>query len=85
MRGTNTDSQFVAGFVSAFLLLTVFTGLLQAAAWLRTNPYPQALFEFLNRPLFSILDLFTAFVVLLILFVVLTAPALLPRPGTNRE
>lgn len=79
MRATNTHSQFAAGFISAFLLLTSAVLLSQAAAWLRINPQPQTLLDFLNTPLFSILDLFSAFVGLLLLFVLITAPRWAPR------
>jgi len=80
MRNVKVNSQFAVGFISAFLLLAGVVLLTQAAAWFRMNPQPQAFFEFLNTPLFSILDIFTALAGLLVLFVVITAPAWAPRP-----
>jgi hypothetical protein len=44
------------------------------------NPQPQAFFEFLNTPNLSILDIVTGIFVLLVVFVVVTAPRWLPRP-----
>jgi hypothetical protein len=80
MKNINLNSQFVAGFISAFLLLAGVALLSQAAAWFRMNPQPRAFFDFLNTPLFSILDLFTGLFGLLVLFVLITAPAWAPRP-----
>lgn len=80
MRGGKVNSQFAVGFISAFLLLAGVALLSQAAAWFRMNPQPEAFLEFLNTPLFSILDIFTALFGLLVLFVVITAPASAPRP-----
>lgn len=80
MRATDTDSQFVAGFISAFLIFTSAAFLSQVVVWFRFNPQPQALLDFLNTPLFSILDLFTAFVGLLLLFVLIAALRWAPRP-----
>jgi len=80
MNTVKVNSQFAVGFISAFLLLAGFALLSQAVAWFQMNPQPQAFIEFLNTPLFSILDIFTALVGLLVLFVVITAPAWAPRP-----
>lgn len=80
MNTVKVNSQFAVGFISAFLLLAGFALLSQAVAWFHMNPQPQAFIEFLNTPLFSILDIFTALVGLLVLFVVITAPAWAPRP-----
>lgn len=80
MNTVKINSQFAVGFISAFLLLAGFALLSQAVAWFQINPQPQAFIEFLNTPLFSILDIFTALVGLLVLFVVITAPAWAPRP-----
>lgn len=80
MRNVKVNSQFAVGFISAFLLLSGVVLLSQAAAWFQMNPQPQAFFEFLNTPLFSILDLFTGLIGILVLFVLVTAPAWAPRP-----
>jgi hypothetical protein len=80
MNTVKVNSQFAVGFISAFLLLAGFALLSQAVAWFQMNPQPQAFIEFLNTPLFSILDIFTALVGLLVLFIVITAPAWAPRP-----
>lgn len=80
MNTVKVNTQFAVGFISAFLLLAGFALLSQAVAWFQMNPQPQAFIEFLNTPLFSILDIFTALVGLLVLFVVITAPAWAPRP-----
>lgn len=80
MRGNKVNSQFAVGFISAFLLLAGVALLSQAAAWFRMNPQPEAFFEFLNTPLFSILDIFTGLFGLLVLFMLVTAPAWAPRP-----
>jgi hypothetical protein len=80
MNSVKVNSQFAVGFVSAFLLLAGFALLSQAVAWFQMNPQPQAFIEFLNTPLFSILDIFTGLIGLLLLFVLITAPAWAPRP-----
>jgi len=74
----NIDSQFVAGFISAFLLLTVAAVLSQAAAWFRMSPQPQAFLEFMNTPIFSLLDIITGLVMLGVLFIVVIAPKIVP-------
>ncbi len=80
MRNTRVTSQFVIGFVSAFLLLAGIALLSQAVAWFNINPQPQAFLEFLNTPLFSLLDIFTVLIGLLLLGVVVTAPVWGPKP-----
>jgi hypothetical protein len=80
MNSVKVNSQFAVGFVSAFLLLAGFALLSQAVAWFQMNPQPHAFIEFLNTPLFSILDIFTGLIGLLLLFVLITAPAWAPRP-----
>jgi fumarate reductase subunit C len=79
MRNIKIKSQFTAGFISAFLLLLSIAIISKATAWFRNNSQPQAFFEFLNTPVLSILDIFTGLVMLLIVFVVATAPAWLPH------
>ena len=80
MRNVKVNSQFAVGFISAWLLLAGVALLSQAAAWFQMNSQPQAFFELLNTPLFSILDLFTGLIGILVLFVLVTAPAWAPRP-----
>jgi len=74
----NIDSQFVAGFISAFLLLAITVLLSRAAIWSKMNPQPQAFLEFMNTPLFSILDIITGLVMLGVLFIVVIAPKIVP-------
>lgn len=80
LRGKGTNSQFVGGFVSALLLLAGIALLSQAAAWFKENPQPEAFIEFLNTPMFSIMDVFVTLFGLLILGVILTVPVWGPRP-----
>jgi len=75
----NTNGQFILGFLSAFVLLAGVSLLLQTAAWFHKNQQPQAFVEFLNTPLLSILDIFTALIVILLLLVLVSAPAYMPR------
>jgi len=72
MRDTQVNSQFAVGFFSALLLLAGIALLSQAVAWFEMNPQPKAFIELLNTPLFSILDIFTALIGLLLLFVLIT-------------
>jgi hypothetical protein len=78
MRVGNLDSQLVVGFFSAFLLLASAAVLYQAVAWLSMNPVASV--EFFFAPRFSILDVVSGLVAVLVLFVVVAAPRWLPRP-----
>jgi len=80
MRNLSANGQYTAGFASAVLLLVGVSLLSQAVAWFTANPQPQAFIEFLNTPLFSILDVFTAIFGLLVLAVLVTVPYWGPRP-----
>lgn len=80
MMNVELDSQYAVGFASAVLLLSGIALLSQAVAWFTANPQPQAFFEFLNAPRFSILDVFTALLGMLVLAVLVTVPYWGPRP-----
>ena len=80
LKNTDTNNQFAVGFISALLLLAGLALIAQAVQWFTANPQPQAFIEFLNTPLFSILDVFTAIFGLLVLAVLVTVPYWGPRP-----
>lgn len=80
MRNVSVNSQYAAGFVSAVLLLAGVALIAQAVQWFTAKPQPQAFIDFLNAPLFSILDVFTALLGLLVLAVLVTVPYWGPRP-----
>jgi len=80
MRNLSANGQYAAGFASAVLLLAGVALLSQAVTWFTANPQPQAFIEFLNTPMFSILDVFTAIFGLLVLAVLVTVPYWGPRP-----
>jgi len=75
-----TSNEFAGGFLSALLLLSAFALLAQTAQWVSRQPQPEAFVEFMNTPMFSPLDLITGTFLLLVLGVLITAPAWAPRP-----
>jgi len=80
MKNVKLNSQYAAGFISAVLLLAGIGLLSQAVAWFTANPQPEAFIEFLNTPLFSILDIFSVLIVLLLLAAIVGYMTVGPRP-----
>jgi fumarate reductase subunit C len=80
MRNSEFNTQFVRGFISAFVLLAGVALLSKLTVWFRRHPQPEDFIEFLTTPVLSILHIFTGLIWLLVLFVLLNALAWLQGP-----
>jgi hypothetical protein len=80
MRNAEFNSEFVRGFISAFVLLAGVALLSQVIVWFRRHPQPVGFIEFFTTPVLSIFHIFTGLIWLLVLFVLLNALAWLQGP-----
>jgi hypothetical protein len=76
MRGSySVDSQFIPGIVTGLLLVAGVAGLDRAVSWLSTQPQPQALVEFLLLPRFSLWDVLSGILMLVVLYLLVYVAA----------
>lgn len=85
LRGSGTDGSFVAGFISAILLLAGVSLVAQAVIWFTSNPQPEAFMQFLQTARFSLIDVFGVLAIVMILIVVLIFPAYMPYNGGSHD
>ncbi len=84
MNGENHSSRsssrgYWKGFGSALLFLFVIAAGVRAAKWVASHPFPQALVEMLTKPLFSVADLATMAMLLVVLWAMVWMAAYGPR------
>lgn len=78
--GPAFSPRFMAGVLFATLLFVSIHVLSSVIDWLNTHSQPEAFFEFLATPMFSLLDIIVGLTLSLMLFIAVTAPKYMPRP-----
>lgn len=81
MTDENNHSGYRRGFITGMAATVVLFGIVRVAHWVERVGTFDALIFILNQPRFSIGDLVTVALVVLIGLVILVSPSIMPRVG----
>lgn len=67
---TETNNQFAKGVLATLGMLFAVAAVTRLYDWVRTHPMPDAIIDFLTRPMISIAELLFISIIILMLYVI---------------